>query len=84
MRERQCRMVTVILLVWAALYLVALHSAHSQRISLLTNDQTNQASSICPNWCPEGDLNPHEVCPLRILSPLRLPISPSGRCGYRI
>jgi len=49
MRERQYRMVTVMLLVWAALYLVALNSAHSQRISLLTNDQTDQAPSILPH-----------------------------------
>jgi hypothetical protein len=46
MRERQCRMVTVMLLVWTALYLVALNPAHSQRIWLLTNGNTDQATSI--------------------------------------
>src|SRR6202171_6179487 len=35
---------------------------------------------FCCVWCPERDLNPHEdFILLRILSPLCLPISPSGR-----
>ena len=45
MRERQCWMVTAMLLVWAALYLVALNSADSPHM-MLTNDQTGQAPSI--------------------------------------
>lgn len=39
MRERQIQMVTILLMVWTALYLVALTSAHSQEMSLVTRDR---------------------------------------------
>ena len=43
-------------------------------------------SAIGPtSWCPEGDLNPHgPVMVLRILSPLCLPISPSGPVSFSL
>ncbi len=34
---------------------------------------------LCNSWCREGESNPHGARPRGILSPVRLPVSPSRR-----
>ena len=60
-------------------YQIGYHTKMATRVS---GSQSCLSSFFA--WCPERDLNSHPLVEVRILSPLRLPISPSGQDGWDI